>query len=678
MSSNLNLPPFPWSQDAVSSNLDLPPFPWSQAQPVATDNSVGTQFKPAACDFNGTLFLAWATQYQNEPSKCASSFSFTYWLTSENGWATPTSVALSDSSMAQSHTSVLVVFHSELYALVPCSSPTSSGLYIYKYDGTTFQESGALDSTWNTSVAATVYHGDLHMVGFDRNNGDRINWIISKPDATTISGPESFLPSTATDNSTTGNMGLIVRKGNTGLDELVLIFLADNDSRTVLENTLVNGVWTRTDKLDERGNSGVSATSTPDGQSSWICFKKWHGYSNLICEYDAPHGCWTSNYSMGTADNLECWNEAALIYSNRWLYIIWNMNNTPQTIYYSRRPLSQRSMGSWMGQITDQSVSLADLSIPGTHDSSTYHFSGYGILNSSTVGPYVVCQDMEYIQQLDAGIRYFDLRGGYSNGLDQTLDELGLTVTKAPLGPLSACHSDFNVGLTFADIFEYFYTWLSKHPSEVIIVQVKYDQGENLNQKVSNDLYNMTFQNPLWSLGDTIPRLQDIKGRIQLIRRLPLPNIRGSQGKPFGIDATGWPENKQATIEGKIVGSPSASVKLLIEDQYQIDGDGSVAVPEKLQAVKDFISQVPANSSAGTWCIGYSSFVTNGISNTPRAYATDPINGAPPFNAQLEGYIRSIGGTGSPAKVGTIVMDFPEMPSGNLIQAIVETNDLIK
>lgn len=305
-----------------------PPAPWSQAQLLNQGIGVNTQLKPAMCDFNGRLFLAWATWADFGQ---ASTFSFTRWSSSDNGWEAPTNVLLDDSSTTQSYTSALAVYNNVLYAFVPYASQSDSstgGLSIFKYSGTTFVHVCNWGNTWNTSVTAAVCDGVLHVVGYNQNNSDHFVWTWTNANLQTITASGDFSDNAAINESTTSNPALFVRDG-----KLRLLFLASGDSRGVLEDTLTMGnnpPWVRTDTLNESGNSGVSGASTPDGKRAWICFKTHNGYSNLICHYKRKNNanCWSSNRSMGSGEILEALHEAALACSGDWLYAVWNTYQT--------------------------------------------------------------------------------------------------------------------------------------------------------------------------------------------------------------------------------------------------------------------------------------------------------------------------------------------------------------
>lgn len=48
------------------------------------------------------------------------------------------------------------------------------------------------------------------------------------------------------------------------------------------------------------------------------------------------------------------------------------------------------------------------------------------------------------------------------------------------------------------------------------------------------------------------------------------------------------------------------------------------------------------------------------------------------MNVVLEDYVKSKGGSGKLARVGTLLIDFPEKPRGTLIDRIIYTNNIKK
>ncbi|KAF7553450.1 hypothetical protein G7Z17_g3618 [Cylindrodendrum hubeiense] len=644
----------------MSSSL---PAPWSPAKPILQGAQVETQNKPAICDFNGRVFIAWATTSGTDTP--ASTFSFTSWLPSDDGWAPLSHAKLNDSTV-QSNTSALVVFKEVLYAFVPWTSTTSSdsGLSIFKYNEVTFEHVGDWGETWNTPVTAVTHKGTLHVIGYNQSDSDHFVWTWSNPGQTTITGSE-FSDNTRINQQSSSNPALVVRD-----DGVHLMFLAHGDGRGVLDITLIedSNTWGPSVELNESGNSGISATATPDGKHAWICFKKHNGSSNLLCYWETKNNanCWSDNQSLGSGNILEGLNEAALVWSNDWIYAVWNTYQSDAPMYYSRRPTAQLYPDSWMGALVNQQISIADLSIPGTHDSAT------GVYHALVSEALVQCQNMGITEQLNAGIRYFDLRAGYDS--DSPAPGSGS-------GPVAAFHGNWYLGLSFAEIFQFFYDWLDKHSTEGIIVQIKADQDDAKDQDVSNDVYGLiSAQSKYWVTTGTIPTLDQIKGKIQLVRRVPLPDALDNKATSFGVNATNWPYNTaSAVISHPTEDASQTNVSLVVEDYCTYEGDGDAALAYKTGVVNAFVDAAASSSGpAGAWYIGFSSYTTAGglIPDSNYNYATKALGGNTPMNVALEQTVQSRGGVGNPARVGTLLMDYPDAPTGSLIDRIIYTNDI--
>ncbi|KLO94894.1 Uncharacterized protein LW93_3584 [Fusarium fujikuroi] len=672
-----------WLSEFIDPNKN-PPSPWSQAEPIVPDpNNVGTQFKPAICEFQGKVFLAWATTpSDNSPT----SFSFTHWLPSDNGWAPPTVVPLGNGK--QCNTSTMVMFKGVLYLFVPYTSldGSYSACAIYSYNQTTFEYACDWGSKWCTALSAIVHNDILHVVGYNQSDDDHFVWTYSNPDTTDIgwiSSTQGFTGNSKINEQTSSNPALVFRDGH-----VRLMFLSHSDYRSVLEITLdmesQPPSWSSNVVVPgESGNSGISATSTPTGEDAWICFKTHGGQNNLMCRWEKKTNSWTPNQPMGDGPILWCQNEATLLYSDSWVYAVWNAILQGGSIYWSRRPMKHISPENWMGSLEDQSISIAALSIPGTHDSATsaWYKADLGLLRT---------QDMSIIQQLNAGIRYLDLRLGYGHIPD---------INGAEVDAFVAVHGDWAIDLKVQMIFTMLYKWLDAHPTEAIIAQMKADQTLANPQLVSDSVNDLVVADKkYWALGETIPTLEQIKGKIQLVRRFPRPSAYNGTSTTFGINATSWPNNDQGDINDPLINPNSPPVSIAIEDNYCFDDNGDIALQKKKQKIKDFISQAVSSGDASTeptaptdptWFICFSSYVTTtgfDINAFPKVlkvadsnfnYATKALGNNKPLNDTLENYIKSQGGQGKPAMVGTVVMDYPNWNSGTLIESIIWTNKLI-
>ncbi|MEV7603609.1 phosphatidylinositol-specific phospholipase C [Kitasatospora sp. NPDC089797] len=104
---------------------------------------------------------------------------------------------------------------------------------------------------------------------------------------------------------------------------------------------------------------------------------------------------------------------------------------------------------SWMGRL-DGSLSLLDLTVPGTHDSCCQN-PWYGTEWSHT-------QNWGIPQQLQEGVRFLDIR---CNGLEGAPDELGIY------------HSDAYQHIRLQDVLDQCRSFLRAQPGETVLMRLK-------------------------------------------------------------------------------------------------------------------------------------------------------------------------------------------------------------
>jgi 1-phosphatidylinositol phosphodiesterase len=206
---------------------------------------------------------------------------------------------------------------------------------------------------------------------------------------------------------------------------------------------------------------------------------------------------------------------------------------------------SSADLSIWMSHHADD-IPISLLSIPGTHNSPTYH----------KALPSVRCQAVPPRQQLDNGIRFFDIRVQPDHSSDLARDALKLV------------HGVFPISLTGAKYLhpvlhdiEFF---LDAHPSETVILSLKREgPGEATDQHLSKILHTHYAHDPArWWTEPRIPRLGDVRGKIVLLRRFTLHDDLKSlhEGRGWGIDAENWADNSACHTHGDIC----------IQDFYQV------------------------------------------------------------------------------------------------------------
>lgn len=226
---------------------------------------------------------------------------------------------------------------------------------------------------------------------------------------------------------------------------------------------------------------------------------------------------------------------------------------------------SSANLACWMRELRDD-WPLAALSIPGTHNSPTCHVAL----------PSVRCQAAGVREQLDNGVRFFDVRVQVSTGSSD----------------LVLVHSAFPVSLTgtkyFHDMLVEIYGFLDANPSETLIMSIKREGvGRGTDQVLSKHLHaeqRYCADEDRWWTEPRIPRLGEARGKIVLLRRYgndaSLAGEHGGRG--FGLDAAGWPDN---CADERTAGPGLARV----QDYYEIGKGRNIA--RKLDFVRGHLER---------------------------------------------------------------------------------------
>jgi 1-phosphatidylinositol phosphodiesterase len=164
------------------------------------------------------------------------------------------------------------------------------------------------------------------------------------------------------------------------------------------------------------------------------------------------------------------------------------------------------SLNSWMSVVADQ-TSIAAISIPGTHDS--------GATQEQVAGT-AKCQNLSITDQLNVGVRYLDIRCRHIDNA------------------FAIHHGAIYQNLNFNDVLNACINFLNSHPTETIIMSVKEEHTPSNNTRSFEQTFDAYVQqNPAkWDLGNNIPTLGSIRGKIRLLRRF-------SGSSPKGIEL--WP-----------------------------------------------------------------------------------------------------------------------------------------
>lgn len=266
---------------------------------------------------------------------------------------------------------------------------------------------------------------------------------------------------------------------------------------------------------------------------------------------------------------------------------------------------------SWMAQLED-SRSLATLSIPGTHDSGALYSIG---------GVFGKCQTLHIRQQLDIGVRFFDLR---LRLVDDRLD---------------IYHNFVEQRASFETLLQTLVSYVRQHPSECLLVSLKEEDDPVRSEKdFTQALEAMLLAYPdVISTADTLPdTLGQARGKIFILARYEDNTL----GIPCSQD---WVNNSAFQLG-----------RLYIQDHYKLEH-----FQEKLPDIREGFAAAASGEYA--LVLNYTScYLSSGF---PPSYAGTP---AQDINPWLEQALREDTG---PA--GVVICDFI---TSDLAAAIIGRN----
>lgn len=266
---------------------------------------------------------------------------------------------------------------------------------------------------------------------------------------------------------------------------------------------------------------------------------------------------------------------------------------------------------NWMTALSDD-LYLYELSIPGTHDSGTGEFVGAGTSK---------CQNYNIMQQLNDGIRYFDIR------VDEEMD---------------IRHGITDCGIDFDDVWNDFTLFLKEHPGETIIMQLNSHDDDD---EIADDLAKYMTDKNTWT-GSSIPKLGEVRGKVVLFRRY-------KETANGGIDVRSvWPK------DGVTTNGNNNSNYFYIEDRYYSTSEAIHDTREKRELVCAAIKDA-CDSDNKKMHIIFNSVAGRG-SHTPWDYAWGGIGISPEMNPALKDILDSIATDNKvrPLRMGAILLDF--------------------
>ncbi|XP_015271991.1 PREDICTED: 1-phosphatidylinositol phosphodiesterase-like [Gekko japonicus] len=261
-----------------------------------------------------------------------------------------------------------------------------------------------------------------------------------------------------------------------------------------------------------------------------------------------------------------------------------NLPTMDQTESFDNTPQPVASLPDWMSDLPDH-LSISRISIPGTHDTMSL-FGGSNIR----------CQSWPLEAQLEAGIRFLDIR------------------CKLEEGHFLIYHVNTYQEADFSTVLKVTLSFLKRHPRETVLMRVK----EEL---------------PILPDADFGPRLRrylDEEGQGQVWVKEAIPTLGEARGKIVILEE----------LENEILGVPYEA--LSVGDSWHV-----LSAESKWDRVLEHLDTAETTSHATlhlTFCSG------NGLFTNPEELAQD-------INQRCYEHLKAQ--AGKAGRWGVVIMDFP-------------------
>ena len=333
---------------------------------------------------------------------------------------------------------------------------------------------------------------------------------------------------------------------------------------------------------------------------------------------------------------------------------------------------------TWMSNYPDSSL-IVHMNLPGTHDSSTWNYSlatqeallHVTDLNNATMYPPEIfrCQELDFYDMLEAGIRVFDLRFAF----DTTNSTLVFYHSQALQSETA----------TVEDVLFAFYQWLDLHPTEAVLLSFQYESGTK--EFASNDatvqlnMFNIltspSAQQYFVQAKNEFGTLGEARGKITLLRRFDVDQLPQSYNDALpGVHfpPSLWIDNNP---EITLVYNNQTNATAYIEDFYNIGSPIGSSAALNIQwkynaTTAHLIKAIEQYPDSLFWSFASSEYDTNVPVDTPMIMALGngstytPLGGV---NQRLIPFLQQQTGK----RVGIVMFDFFDQPA-DLIQTLLD------
>ena len=276
-------------------------------------------------------------------------------------------------------------------------------------------------------------------------------------------------------------------------------------------------------------------------------------------------------------------------------------------LYGSVNPkVPESKAGDWLGQMSDLTL-IKDISLPGSHDTMALYSIG------DLAGR---CQSLSLASQLEAGVRFLDIRLQNQNDT------------------LKAVHGIVDEKEKFPSIVNTIDTFLTEHPTEFVIVSIKEEEKAKGGTKDFETLVVDSLTEK-WYTGNVMPAaLGQVRGKAILLSRYA--------DSKFGVPAyEGWQDNATFALPNLIH----------VQDEYKIND-----IQVKKDAIKKCLETTNGLGLLSPMTLNF--FSAYRTSYFPPSYAPSV---AKEINPDLEKIIKPY------KKTGVAILDFITEDNAKLI-----------
>lgn len=318
------------------------------------------------------------------------------------------------------------------------------------------------------------------------------------------------------------------------------------------ENSLTCQVWdVAGQSVDPEEYATIHVWSEKDDDANDVACQLWRfipveGKSNVYYIYNVNSRLYLSidgGHSESAKNDV---NGVELVQSATacpWELNLLNQNSL--NAYTKDSNVDEINAGNWMSKLPG-SMYLSEVNIPGTHDAGAANL---------TFEIDTICQQLYLDEQLNAGIRAWDLRiDGTSLDVD---DDPNIVHGETIATCLTRNGLDI---LELSEVMNTAKTFLASHPQETIVVTLKRD-GAGTDEGVADCVLeyikdsSYPIYRPAAEDSGKVPTLDEVRGKIVFVRRLTLSNeyiadldkqsenLSYSLAGAFGPDASAWDNN---------------------------------------------------------------------------------------------------------------------------------------